>query len=308
MAQAGVTPNLQPRAELALGTAQFGLDYGVSNPQGRVREAAVRAILETAAENRISLVDTAAAYGEAERVLGLNWPFPSPFHVVTKTVRLSEGLDRLEARARRSLERLGLGRGHALLVHSAEDLLGPDGAALWARLQRLKDEGLFRKIGFSAYLDDEPAALARRYRPDVVQLPASLLDQRPLADGTLERLAEAGVEVHLRSVFLQGLLFLPREALPEAVMGAGPRLSRIRRELAEAGADPLQAALAFALSRPEASAVVVGVTSAAELRAVAAASRTPAPDLDWSRFAMTDPVALDPRLWSAPPVSVSSAA
>ena len=149
------------RARLGLGTAQFGLDYGVSNTRGRVGETEVLNILDTAAINGVTLVDTAAAYGDAERALGRSWPFPSPFQVVTKTLRLAEGLDRIEHRARRSLERLGVARAKALLVHSAEDLHGAEGRALWARLEKLKGEGLFQQIGFSAYAEDDPATLAR---------------------------------------------------------------------------------------------------------------------------------------------------
>lgn len=293
----------QERARLGLGTAQFGLDYGVSNTRGRVGETEVLNILETAAINGVTLVDTAAAYGDAERALGRSWPFPSPFQVVTKTLRLSEGLDRIEHRARRSLERLGVARAKALLVHSAEDLHGAEGRALWTRLEKLKGEGLFQQIGFSAYAEDDAATLARRFGADLVQVPCSLLDQRLVRDGTLERLAEQGVEVHLRSVFLQGLLFLSREDLPPALAHAGPRLSRIRRALAEAGADPLQAALAFALDRPEASAAIVGVTSAAELRAIVAASHQPSPRLDWAALSLDDLTALDPRAWAQTPVS-----
>lgn len=286
----------QTRARLGLGTAQF------AEPRGRGGEAEIRAILDTAAPAGVTLVDTAAAYGDAERALGQCWPFPSPFSVITRTVRLSEGLDRVEHRARRSLERLGIARAQGLLVQAAEDLHGPDGRALWARLERLKGEGLFQSIGFSAHVEDDPATLARRYNPDIVQLPVSMLDQRLVADGTLEKLAEQGVEVHLRSVFLKGLLFMDREALPPSLVHAGPRLSRIRRMLAEAGADPMQAALGFALDRPEASAVIVGVASAAELRAVIAASHQPAPKLDWTALSLDDRTALDPRQW------VSSAA
>mgnify|MGYP001159297373 CR=1 FL=1 len=287
-----MNPTVFPhRARLGVGTGQF------AEPRGRGGEAEIRAILDTAAPAGVTLIDTAAAYGDAERALGRSWPFPSPFSVVTRTVRLSEGLDRIEHRARRSLERLGIARGEGLLVHAAEDLHGPDGPDLWARLQRLKADGLFQKIGFSAHGDDQPVALARRYQPDLVQLPVSMLDQRLVVDGTLERLAEQGVEVHLRSVFLKGLLFMDREALPACLNHAGPRLSRIRRMLAEAGADPLQAALTFALDRPEASAVVVGVASAAELRAVIAASYQPSPRLDWSALSLDDTTALDPRLW-----------
>lgn len=290
-----LTP-VSSRARLGLGTAQF------AEPRGRGGEAEIRAMLDTAAPAGLTLVDTAAAYGDAERALGRCWPFPSPFSVITRTVRLSEGLDRIEHRARRSLERLGIARAEGLLVHSAEDLHGPDGPALWARLERLRGEGLFQKIGFSAHAEDEAAMLARRYSPDIVQLPVSMLDQRLIADGTLEKLAEQGVEVHLRSVFLKGLLFMDRDALPDCLVQAGPRLSRIRRMLAEAGADPLQAALSFALDRPEASAVIVGVASAAELRAVIAASHQPSPRLDWATLSLDDTTALDPRQW------VSSAA
>jgi aryl-alcohol dehydrogenase-like predicted oxidoreductase len=125
------------------------------------------------------------------------------------------------------------------------------------------------------------------------------LDQRLVTDGTLATLAEMGVEVHLRSVFQQGLLFLPRDGLPSNLAEAGPRLSRIRRTIAEAGADPMQAALAFALNRPEASAVIVGVASAAELRAVLAAAVAPSPALDWDALRLDDPAALNPQLWAA---------
>jgi aryl-alcohol dehydrogenase-like predicted oxidoreductase len=289
------------KAEIGLGAAQFGLDYGVSNPRGRVPEDEVRLILDTAAGNRVGVIDTAPAYGDSERILGQSWPFPSPFRVVTKTVPVGEGLDRVETRARRSLERMGLSRGHAILVHCAEDLLGPDGPALWDRLQRLKDEGLFQKVGVSCYGSDEPVHLARRFRPDLVQLPCSLLDQRPSRDGTMRALADLGVEIHLRSVFLQGLLFLDRDQLPAGLADAGPRLSRIRRALAEAGADPLQAALAYAQTRPEVSDVILGVTSAAELRAILAAAAAPVPDLDWSELALDHPQALDPRRWNEAP-------
>ena len=288
------------RAELSLGTAP--LNDAAARRLGeaaarRLGEAEVGAILETAAAARLTLVDTAAGYGDAERLLGLSWPFPTPFRVATKTMGLTDGLDRLEARARRSLELMGLPRAHALLVDNADDLLGPDGRGLWTRLEKLKGEGLFQKIGVSVADCDEAAPLARRFKPDLIQLPCSLLDQRAERTGALGSLADLGVEVHLRSVFLKGLLFLPREELPPALADAGALLLRIRRMLAEAGADPLQAALAFAQTRAEASAVIVGVGSAAELRALIAASHAPVPDLDWSAFALDHDLALDPRRW-----------
>jgi aryl-alcohol dehydrogenase-like predicted oxidoreductase len=139
----------------------------------------------------------------------------------------------------------------------------------------------------------------RRFKPDLIQAPASLLDQRMLADGTLERIAGMGIEVQLRSIFLNGLLFLPLDRIPTPLKGASGSLSKVRRMIAEGRSDPLQAALGFALSRPEASTVLVNVTTAAELSAVIAAAASPPPDLDWNEMAIDDPVALDPRRWAA---------
>jgi aryl-alcohol dehydrogenase-like predicted oxidoreductase len=108
-----------------------------------------------------------------------------------------------------------------------------------------------------------------------------------------------GVEVQLRSIFLNGLLFLPPDRAPNHLKAAAGRISRARRLIAEGRSDPLQAALGFALSRPEASTVLVGVASAAEMSAVVAAAMSPPPDLDWDEMAIDDPVALDPRAWAA---------
>lgn len=286
-------------ARLGLGTAQFGLDHGVSNPRGRMPEAEAAAVLQVAARAGVTVVDTAESYGEAETVLGRALPRPNPFDIVTKTAPLSLGVEAVLGRARGSLQRMGVDSARALLVRSGSDLLSADGAELWDRMKALKDAGLFATIGIAAQEGDDALGLARRFKPDLMQLPASVLDQRLIQGGALEAVAELGVEVHLRSIFLQGLLFLPRDVLPTRLAEAGPRLSRIRRTIAEAGADPLQAALAFALSRPEASAVLVGVASAAEMRAVLAAAAAPAPDLDWGALALDNALALDPARWAA---------
>ena len=120
------------------------------------------------------------------------------------------------------------------------------------------------QVGIAACACDDPreAGAALPAGPDAASRSACSTSAL-LVNGALDSIAERAVEVHLRSVFLHGLLFFD-----EAQGGAtpiSPHVSRLRRLLAEAGADPMQAALAFALSRPEASHVIVGVGSAAEL-------------------------------------------
>jgi aryl-alcohol dehydrogenase-like predicted oxidoreductase len=286
-------------SKLGLAAAQFGLDGMSASPRARSPETEARDILAIAARARLSVLDVSGNYGRAEQVLGDLIPRPVPFRVTLSAARADRGPDFVEAEARASLRRLAVERADAIIVPSPAELFGPHGAAVWDRLARLRDEGLFAKVGVAAHASDDPVGVARRFKPDILQAPASLLDQRLLADGSLQRIAGMGVEVHLRSIFLNGLLFLPPDRVPAQLKGASGRLSKVRRMIAEGRSDPLQAALGFALSRVEASAVLVGVTSAAELSAVVAAASSPPPDLDWDDMAIDDPVALDPRRWVA---------
>lgn len=267
------------------------------------REERVRALLRTASDGGIGLVATRPD-NDLERLLGQCWPFPSPFQVTVRTVSTADGVDRVEARARRSLERMGLPRGEAVMVSAAADLAGAGGRELWDRLERLRDKGLFRRIGVCARVEDGPELLARRFQPDIVELPCNVLDQRAATAGLIEGLAAQGVSVQMRSVFAGGLLFAPREDLPAHLVRSGSGVSRARRTLAECRADPMQAALAYGLMLPGVERVSVGVASAAELRAVLAAVHAPAPELDWTSLALDDPATLS----AAGPSQVSSAA
>ncbi len=283
--------------KLGLSSGQFALDQGAV--RGRPPQAEVRDILDIAARSGLKAFDLAGRSPQAELDIGAALPRPNPFNVTISTVRADRGPDLVEAEARAVLRRLGVDKADCLLVPSASELFGPHGPALWDRLKSLKDQGLTRKIGISVFASDDPLGLARRFRPDVVQAPASLLDQRLLIDGTLAAIAGMGLEVQLRSIFLNGLLLLPPERAPSHLKAATNRIHRARRLIAEGRSDPLQAALGFALSRPEASTVLIGVGSVGELNAVVAAASRPIPDLDWDDMALDDPIALDTRSWAA---------
>jgi aryl-alcohol dehydrogenase-like predicted oxidoreductase len=277
--------------KLGLGTVQFGQAYGVSNTRGQVDPDVASAILARAAQAGVSWLDTAANYGEAETVLSAL--DTKPFRIVTKTITVSHGVDAVIARVRHSVALLG--HIDRVLVHASADLTGPDGDALWAALRGLKDEGVVGGIGISVYVADDPAALAARFRPDAIQLAFSLLDQRLLRDGTLARLKDLGVEIHARSLFLQGLLFL--DELPPKLRAAAPALAAIKMQIQDAGTTPLAAALGFVLARPEIDAAIVGVTALDELDEILNAAAQPLPALDWENLALADETVLTPSLW-----------
>lgn len=284
---------------LAIGTVQFGLDYGVSNERGKVSTTCAGRILRQAGDAGISFVDTAASYGDAEAVLaGLLADLPR-FRVVTKTLPAAGGNGAVVDRARLSAKRFGRESSYALLVHAAGDLRASEGPALWRALLRLREEGLFAKIGISAYGTEDPADLARRFRPDIMQLPVSVLDQRLVQGGALAIVKSLGVEIHARSAFLQGAIFLDPLSLPPGLAHARTILVEFHARLARHGLTPLQAALGFPLSIAEIDRVVVGVTSAEELGQVLAAANAPHRDRGWAEFAVEDETLLDPRKWRA---------
>ena len=276
---------------LGLGTVQFGQAYGVSNRRGQVPLEEVRAILSRSERAGIRLLDTAANYGEAEEVLAKM--DRRAFRIVTKTTGIAQGVAAVAARVRQSVKTLG--RVDLLLVHSASDLLGSKGEDLWQALKSLKADGIVGGIGISAYVAEDPAALAERFRPDAMQVPFSLIDQRLLRDGSLTRLKKLGVEVHARSLFLQGLLFM--ENPPANLAPAAQLLDAVKARIAAAGTTPLAAALGFVLSRPEVDCAVIGVTALRQLEEILTTIAAPVPALDWDACALDDARLLTPSLW-----------
>jgi aryl-alcohol dehydrogenase-like predicted oxidoreductase len=277
--------------KLGLGTGQFGLDQP-PGARGRPREAEAKDILSIAGRSGLSVLDIAGRSASADTLLRTALPQPIPFRMTLTTIRPDRGPEMVESELRAQMLRLGVERVDTILAPSATDLFSPLGPQLWDRMRAMKDAGLCKHIGVPVYASDDPIGVARRFKPDLVQAPASLLDQRLLLDGSLAEIAGMGIEVHLRSIFLNGVLFLPPVRAPSHLKAAAGRISRARRLIAEGKSDPLQAALAFALTRPEASAVLVGVTSASEMSAVVAAAMSPPPDLDWDEMALDDPEAL----------------
>lgn len=286
---------------LILGTVQFGLPYGVSHRGGAVARDEVGQILHLAHRAGVRTLDTAAAYGESERVIG-SLEAALPFEIVTKTMPLRSSepdADDLVAIDRAffcSLEKLRRARISALLVHDVGILKGRAGAALWAHLERYRRDGLVDRIGVSVYDATEAEALSARFPVEIVQLPLNVFDQRPVTSGALERLAAEGIVIHARSPLLQGLLLMPPGELPTALRRAAPALERWRAACAAADTSPLAAALAFVLASPAVSGLVLGVHSSDHLAQCLAALEQPVA-LCWRSLACDDAILVDPRRW-----------
>ncbi|MSQ55898.1 MAG: hypothetical protein EXR31_11080 [Betaproteobacteria bacterium] len=292
--------------KLGLGTVQLGLPYGVTNRRGQPPAVEARRVLETAAGCGIDLIDTAPAYGAAEAVVGEALRAGLKFRIITKTATGAASPTALRETFQRSLERMGVNRVSGLLLHHCADALAPGGEALLQEMLALQRAGLVERIGVSVYDAAELDAVMKLFTPQIVQLPLSIVDQRLARSGHLAKLAALGVEIHARSIFLQGLLVEPDPDFPREVAPHRATFTALHEGLRVVGSTPLEGALAFAGCQPEVHAAIVGVASRDELLQIVSASKRSL-EFDFSRYALEDPAALNPGRWSPKVVAVLQA-
>jgi len=264
---------------LALGTAQFGLPYGIANQGGQVKRSAAKAMLQLAAANGIDTLDTAIAYGESETCLGEVGT--QGFKLVTKLPAVPDGCadvsDWVQEQVAASLARLGVNAVYGLLLHRPEQLLESNGKTLYQALQGLKETGQVQKVGTSVYAPNELEMLFTRYRFDLVQAPFNLVDRRLHSSGWLQRLKGECVEIHTRSAFLQGLLLMPQDSIPKKFLPWCDLWRKWHDWLSHHAVSAVHACLAFPLSFPEIDHVIVGADSVSQLEQIITAATRVAP-------------------------------
>jgi aryl-alcohol dehydrogenase-like predicted oxidoreductase len=293
----------QAEPRLVLGTAQFGLAYGIAGRGESVPEYEARAILEDAVARGVDTLDTAAAYGDIETRLG-RLVEGLPLRVISKIPAIPNDLgvaDAVEfalAAARQSRQRLGPALS-ALMMHRGDDLLrdAPRGQALSSALREWTTEhGLI--FGASCYGPDEASSLAQQHGITLIQLPGNAFDQRvvPYADEP----ALQGVSLHMRSTFLQGLLLMPIAQGVARLPVAADQLRKWHAHCTAHHQTPLEAALSVAKSFDNVSALVLGVDRLAQWREIADAWDRVAPQTA-PELACTLTDIIDPRQWKLNP-------
>jgi hypothetical protein len=194
------------------------------------------------------------------------------------------------------LGRLGVSNVYGLLLHRPEQLLERSGPDLIHALERLKQQGLVQKIGVSIYQPEELNRLCDVMEFDLVQAPLNVLDRRLTDSGWLARLKAQDIEVHVRSVFMQGLLLMPAALRPEKFMRWHKLWAEWDNWLASNKLDPVAACLGFVLSEPCVDKLIVGVESAAQLENIIMASAINSPSVPAS-ISSLDIDLLNPARW-----------
>ena len=254
----------------ALGTAQFGFSYGVANLTGQITRDEAKKIIKYAKNKGIYTLDTAIGYGNSEECLG--YVGIKDWDVVTKLPLIPKNciniFDWVFHQVESSLHRLNVKHISALMAHHSFELKESYGKELWLAMQELKDKGLINKIGYSIYEPQELDQLWEDFKPDIIQSPFNILDDRLRSSGWLSKLNKNEVEVHVRSVFLQGLLLMKKNQRPEKFDYWSNIWEEWDEWLQENNITALQGCLSFALQDNSIKKIVIGVDNLIHLEEI----------------------------------------
>lgn len=247
--------------KLVLGTVQFGLNYGVNNQTGQVTAEGVDAILSLANKAGIEFLDTSYAYGESENSLGLSFRENFlEFNVISKYPQSDKSVTVI---FEESLTRLGKDKIYGYLVHHFDYyMLHPE---IWNDFEELKKCGKVTKIGFSIYSIEQLQHLFNNNIAfDIIQFPYNIFDRQ--FEPYLSKLKNMGVEIHIRSVFLQGLFFKDLSLLDGKLLLLKPYL-RMLYDFCNANEISIsKLALNFVIRNPYIDGVLIGVDSVDQLQ------------------------------------------
>ena len=291
--------------KLGLGTVQFGLNYGISNKKGQVPIEEVQNILGLAAQHGIEILDTASGYGSSEEVLGKSLPPDHKFRIVTKTANFSgstimkKDLSTLDDLFNASLLKMKVDSVYGLLLHDADNLFLNNGALLIEKMNELKERGRVTKIGVSVYTSGQIERVLNSFQVDIIQLPLNVMDQRLVKNGGLKKIKENGIEIHARSVFLQGLLLMDPDKLHPYFNDVRGHLKEYHAFLSAEGITPVEGALGFVTSLKEIDCILAGVSSFSEFREIINGSDVwQSLSCNFSRFHFPDARILNPAMWN----------
>lgn len=274
--------------KLALGTAQLGMNYGIANKTGQPSPSSARRILELANQNGVELLDTASGYGESETIIGRyirtvretgqNQPFqivtkiPDPFEEEVQSA--AEARTGMREQVLRSMERLNLPCLDYCLLHSPKSMFTQDGLVVeW--LKELKQDGLIGKVGISVYTPEDVKRYLELDGLDVIQVPLNIMDTRLLRSGLLADLGARKIEIHVRSVFLQGLLLMSPDEIPPYLQKAVPYIRQLQALASELQLTYAELCLVYVRDLKEVGRIVVGCETENQLREHIEAMRLP---------------------------------
>jgi len=255
---------------LVLGTAQLGMNYGIANKTGQPDLKTAREIVKTAWEGGIRCFDTAQGYGDSERILGdifSDLGISKEVRVITKPDPHIDhkNRDELEKALKKSLTILRLERLHGLMLHRESFLdLYDDG--LYDIMRHFVEQGLVEHIGISLYSPDKALPALDKDIISMLQVPANMCDQRFYKTDLFELAKTKKTEIYIRSVFLQGLLLMSKESLPEHMKFAANVIDKVEQLCQAFNLTKQELAMRYIMQKYPRAFIVVGAETQEQVK------------------------------------------
>jgi aryl-alcohol dehydrogenase-like predicted oxidoreductase len=259
--------------KICIGTAQLGMKYGISSNNQKMRESEFKRILNYSKKNKICFIDTAQSYGDSEILIGKYIKKKKDdFHLITKinnirSVDKKNIFKTILQRINRSIKKLKVKKIYALLLHDINDLKSKKNKEIFIALKKIKKMQLVEKIGFSCYETKDIIKYIKIFDFDLIQFPFNVFDQRILNKKVLSVLKKKKIEIHIRSIFLQGLLLMPINSIPIKFKKYFI-LFKWRNFLRRNNIDDISACLNFVLKYNFYSKIVIGFNSYSQFKEV----------------------------------------
>jgi aryl-alcohol dehydrogenase-like predicted oxidoreductase len=254
------------KKKLVLGTVQFGLNYGINNTLGKPTFETVTQILDCAFKHQVKILDTAEAYGNAHDVIGsYHTQSIHRFEIITKFSSAANNRpSNWEERIKLILRELNVSYLYGYMFHSFKDFKTYF-KDYEMEILHLKSRGLIKKFGVSVYTNEELKVVIQTPNIDLIQLPFNLLDNYSQRGELLTIAKEKGIEIHSRSVFLQGLFFKNPDTLKQTLQPLKPYLEVIKEIANQNRLDINALSIAYVLQQSLVDSVLIGVDSVSQL-------------------------------------------
>ncbi len=295
--------------KLVLGTAQFGIEYGIANKTGKPVESEALEIMKYAVENGINCFDTAYGYGNSGIIIGkfLNTykSYKNKINIITKMASLNkEKPDENEINNRffESLNRLGQKSIYCYMIHDFNDIRN-NCDEIGKVFLKLKENNYIKKIGVSIYDKSQIKFLLENFDFDLIQIPINIFDQRLLMDDILVDLKKRGIEIYARSVFLQGLIFLDKNNLPSKFKSIKKQFEKLNDVSLKFNISKEEVALLFVNAITEIDKIVIGIEKIEQLKRNIEIVNNfknihkTKTIINFKNFAIEDENIVDPRKW-----------
>tara|TARA_B100001250_G_scaffold400115_1_gene410263 strand:- start:186 stop:1049 length:864 start_codon:yes stop_codon:yes gene_type:complete len=249
------------RNRIILGTAQFGMDYGISNKKGKINFLEITKILNYLDKRKINYLETANAYNLSEFEIGKYYlKSNKKFKVITK-YSLSNKLDIFQ-QYKNSIKNLKY-KPQVIMAHNSKDYLN---SKFRSNLFRLKKEFKIKKVGVSIYTPSEFYKIVEVKKPDILQVPCNILDKRFLNKDIIEIIKKRKIKLHARSIFLQGLFFKNKKEIIRKFKDAKNVLKYLENICKKENLKLWELSLLWVYHKKEINRLIIGVDSEKQIK------------------------------------------